>query len=235
VDIITGTKAKSIEIETDQPSVYADKKYTAEYIVAADGSHSMAMRHVPLKRKKIGDFFELEIEADNMDLPRDSFYAEFRDITTGLYAQTYGEGYMLGVFQGLGDNGKRIDLKEYMAESIQKLKVHNVTRRYGCAMPLHFSASSSYYKNILLAGDCVSSFSMATITGAMLTGLLAAQAVIEKSDGVEGAFEEYDKAWRKELQQASLDRMKSYFFLLKRLNQKRMGRLFKALAGADLG
>ncbi len=86
-----------------------------------------------------------------------------------------------------------------------------------------------------MAGDCVSCFSMATITGAMVTGLLAANAVLKKMDGDEQAFEEYDKAWRKELQQASLDRMKNYLFLLRRLNEKRLGRLFQALGGADLG
>jgi flavin-dependent dehydrogenase len=75
---------------------------------------------------------------------------------------------------------------------------------------------------------------MATITGAMLMGLLAGEAVLKKTEGTANAFEEYDKQWRKILQQASLDRMKYFFFLLRRLNEKRMGRLFKALGGSDL-
>jgi len=142
---------------------------------------------------------------------------------------------MLGVFQGLGMKDKRIDLNEYLEESIKKLKVKGVTCRYGCSIPIHLSASSSYYKNIIMAGDAVSSFSIATIAGAMMMGLLAGEAVIKKMEGIAGAFEEYDKKWRKVLQQGSMDGIRYFFFLLRRLNEKRMGRLFKVLEGSDLG
>jgi flavin-dependent dehydrogenase len=235
VDIITGAKVRSIETDGRQVSIYTDRKYDASYLVGADGSHSLVVRHLPLKRTRIGSLVEMEVEAESMDLPDDWFYAEIKDITTGLYAQTYGEGYMLGVFQGLGMNGKRIDLKGYMEESIKKLGVKGITRRYACNVPIHLSASSSYYKNIIMTGDAVSSFSMTTITGAMLMGLMAGEAVLKKLDGDSNAFEDYDKKWRKVLQQKSMDSMKYFFFLLRRLNEKRMGRLFKTLEGSDLG
>ena len=67
-------------------------------------------------------------------------------------------------------------------------------------------------KNIIMAGDAVASFSMATITGAMLMGMLAGDAVLKKIEGAADAFGEYDKKWRKELKQASMDNMQ-YFFL----------------------
>jgi flavin-dependent dehydrogenase len=193
------------------------------------------MRNLPLKRRKIGSLLEMEVEAQSMDIPDEWFYGDFKTVTTGLYAQPYGEGYMLGVFQGLGPGGKRINIKAYLEESIKKLNVRGITRQYGCLIPIHLSASSSYYKNIIMAGDSVSSFSMSTITGAMLMGLLAGEALLNKMQGAANAFEEYDKKWRKELQQASMDRLKYLFFLLRRLNEKRMGRLIKALGGSDLG
>jgi len=130
---------------------------------------------------------------------------------------------------------KRIDLKKYLEESIKKMKVEGITRRYGCAIPLHLSASSSYYKNIVMAGDTVSSFSMTTITGAMMMGLLAGEAVLKKMEGAASAFEEYDKKWRKVLQQGSMDGIRYFFFLLRRLNEKRMDRLIGVLEGSDLG
>ena len=37
------------------------------------------------------------------------------------------------------------------------------------------------------------------------------------------------------MQQGSMDGIKYIFFLLRRLNEKRLGRLFKALEGSDLG
>jgi len=235
VDIITGAKVRSIETDGQKVSVYADKKYDAKYLVGADGAHSMVVHNLPLKRRKIGSLLELEVEAERMDVPDDGMYGEMRGIKVGLYAQPYGEGYMLGVFQGLGMEDKRIDLKKYLEESIKKMKVEGITRRYGCAIPLHLSASSSYYKNIVMAGDAVSSFSMTTITGAMMMGLLAGEAVLKKMEGVESAFEEYNKEWRKILQQGSMDSLRYFFFLLRRLNEERMGRLFKVLGDSDLG
>ena len=212
-----------------------DQRYTADYLVGADGAHSVVMQHLPLKRRRIGSLLEIDVEAECMELPDERFYAEIKGMVQGLFAQPYGEGYMLGVFQGLGVNGRKIDLKAYLEESIKKLKVKGVIRRYGCSMPIHLSASSSFYKNVIMTGDAVSSFSMATITGAMLMGLMAGEAILKKEEGVKDAFEEYDKKWRKILQQGSMDNLKYFFFLLKRLNEKRMGRLFKTLSGDDLG
>ena len=54
-------------------------------------------------------------------------------------------------------------------------------------------------------------------------------------EGDGNAFQEYDKKWRKILKQGSMDGMKYLFPLLKRLNEKRMGRLLGALEGSDLG
>lgn len=234
VDIITGAKVKSVETDGQRVSVYADKKYDAKYLVGADGIHSMVIRYLPLKRRKIGNFFELEVEAEHMDIPDDGMYGEMKGVKVGFYAQPYGSGYMLGVFQGLGMKDKRIDLNEYLEESIKRLKVKGITHRYGCSQPIYLSASSSYYKNIIMAGDVVASFSIITITGAMMMGLLAGEAILRKMEGGVRSFEEYDKKWRKVLQQGSMDGIRYFFFLLRRLNEKRMGRLFGVLEGSDL-
>lgn len=234
VDIRTGTKVKSIKTNGQQVSITADKPYETNYLVGADGAHSLVMRSLPLKRKKIGTFVEMEVETERMDIPRSAFYAELKSMVAGVYAQPYGEGYMLGVFQGLGKNSPRINLQQYLEESLHKLKAEGITRRYGCSIPIYLSAPSSYYKNILMAGDSVGSFSMVTITGAMLMGLLAGEAVLKYMAGVTSAFEEYDKKWRSALQQQNMDKMRFFFFLLKRLNEKRMPRLVKALGGSDL-
>ena len=235
VDIITGAKVRSIETDGEKVRVCADENYDAKYLVGADGAQSRIVQYLPLKRRKIGSFLELEIEAEHMNIPDGGMYGEMKGIKVGLYAQPYGDGYMLGVFQGLGMKDKRVDLKKYLEESINKFKVKGITCRYGCSMPIHLSASSSYYKNIIMAGDTVASFSMVTIAGAMMMGLLAGEAVIKKIGGDANAFVEYDKKWRKVLQQGSMDSMRYFFFLLRRLNEGRMGRLFKVLEGPDLG
>ena len=234
VAIITGTKVTSVDTAGNRVCVYADKQYEADYLVGADGSHSLVARQLPLKRRKIGSFMEMEVETERMDIPDNGFYAEMRSITEGLYAQPYGDGYMLGVFQGIGSRGKRIDLKKYLEESLHKLKAERIIRRYGCSMPIYLSASPSYYKQVIMAGDSVASFSMLTITGALLMGFLAGEAVLKHMEGVSSAFAEYDKKWRKVLQQGNMDKMRHIFFLLKRLNEKRMPHLVKALEGADL-
>jgi flavin-dependent dehydrogenase len=162
-------------------------------------------------------------------------YGEMRNVKVGFYAQPYDKGYLLGAFQALGMKEKPIDLKAYMREIFDKLNVEGVTHRYGCSMPLYWSASSSYHENVVLAGDAVSSCSVTTIAGAMMMGLLAGEAVEKKMEGHEDAFKDYDKKWRKVLQQGSMDGMRYIFFLLKRLNEKRMARLFGALEGKDLG
>ena len=234
VDIITGTKVTSVDTAGHRVSVYADKKYEADYLVGADGAHSLVARQLPITKRKIGSFMEMEVEAERMDIPDHGFYAEMRNIAEGLYAQPYGDGYMLGVFQGTGPKGKRIDLKEYLEESLHKLKAGGITRRYGCSMPIYLSASSSYYKNVVMAGDSVASFSMLTITGALLMGFLAGEAILKHMEGVSSAFAEYDKKWRKAMQQGNMDKMKYIFFLLRRLNEKRMPQLVRALEGSDL-
>ena len=234
IELGTGTTVKSVETDGQRVCISADKQYEADYLVGADGAHSLVMRQLPLQRKKIGSFIEMEVEAERMTIPHNGFYAELRSMLIGLYAQPYGKGYMLGVFQGLGPNSTRIDLKGYLEESLHKLNGGGITRRYGCSIPIYLSASSSYYKNIIMAGDSVASFSMITITGAMLAGLLAGEALLKHMEGVTGAFEEYDKKWRRALQQQGMDRMRSCFFLLKRLNEKRLPRLVKALEGSDL-
>jgi flavin-dependent dehydrogenase len=234
VEIVTGARVRVVETDGKRASVYTDKKYDADYLVGADGAHSIVMRRLPLKRRRIGTLVELELEAGSMDVPGGGFYAEMRNVTTGLYAQPYGEEYMLGVFQGMGMNGERVDLKRYLEESIKKLKVKNITRRYAYSMPVNLSAPCSYYKNVAVAGDAVSSFSMATIRGAMVAGLLAGEAVLKSMEGYPHAFGEYDKEWREALGQKNLDNTRYFFFLLRRLNEKRMARLFKTLAGSDL-
>ena len=85
-----------------------------------------------------------------------------------------------------------------------------------------------------MAGDSVASFSMLTITGALLMGFLAGEAILKDMEGVSSAFAEYDKKWRKVLQQGNMDKMKYIFFLLRRLNEKRMPQLVRALEGPDL-
>jgi len=234
-EVITSAKVKSVETDGQMVSVYADKKYDAKYLVGADGANSQVMQYLPLKRRKIGSFVELEVEAESMDIPDNVMYGEMRGIKVGLYAQQYGNGYLLGVYQGLGLQDERIDLKRYMGESIKNLNVKGITCKYGCSIPIHLSASSSYHKNIIMAGDAVSSFSMTTITGAMMMGLFAGEAVIKKMEGDNSSFKEYDKKWRNVLQQGSMDSMSYLFFLLRRLNEKRMGRLFGVLQGSDLG
>lgn len=235
VDIITGTRVTSVDTTGTRISVHADKQYKADYLIGADGAHSLVARHLPLTRRRIGSLVEMEVEAERMALPGNGFYAEMRSIGEGLYAQPYGDGYMLGVFQGVGLKGERIDLKEYLEASLNKLRVEKITRRYGCSMPVYLSASSSYHKHVVMAGDSVASFSMVTITGALLMGVLAGEAVLKHMEGVSSAFAEYDLQWRKVLQQGNMDNMKYIFFLLKRLNEKRMPRLVKALEGSDLG
>lgn len=59
VDIITGTNVTSIDTAGHRVSVNADKKYEADYLVGADGAHSLVARQLPLKRRKIGNFMEM--------------------------------------------------------------------------------------------------------------------------------------------------------------------------------
>lgn len=235
VDIIINSKVKSIETDGQRVTVYADKKYDAKYLVGADGANSQVIKYLPFKRKRIGSLLELEVEAEDMDIADGSMYGEMRGIKIGLYAQPYGGRYLLGVYQTLGMKDERIDLKRYLDESINQLKVKGINCRYGCSMPIHLAAPSSYDQNIIMAGDAVGSFSLITITGAMMAGLLAGEAVMKKMEGVEDAFKEYDKKWRKVLHQGSMNSMRYFFFLLRRLNERRMGRLFKTLEGSDLG
>jgi flavin-dependent dehydrogenase len=235
VEIITGEHVTSVETDGQVVSVHAGKKYRAKYLLGADGANSRVAQHLPLQRRQIGNYLEMEIEADHMDIPDNGMYGELKGIKVGIFAQPYGGGYMLGVYQGLGMQDKKIDLKKLMEESIKKLNVRGITRKYGCSIPIRLSASSSFDKNIIMAGDSVGSFSMITITGAMMAGLLAGEALLKKMDGVESAFEEYDKKWRKLLYQRSMDGIRYGFFLLRRLNEKRLGRLFGALEGSDLG
>ena len=235
VEIITGEHVTSVETDGQVVSVHAGKKYRAKYLLGADGANSRVAQHLPLQRRQIGNYLEMEIEADHMDIPDNGMYGEMKGIKVGIFAQPYGGGYMLGVYQGLGIQDKKIDLKKLMEESIKKLNVRGITRKYGCSIPIRLSASSSFDKNIIMAGDSVGSFSMITITGAMMAGLLAGEALLKKMDGVESAFEEYDKKWRKLLYQRSMDGIRYGFFLLRRLNEKRLGRLFGALEGSDLG
>ena len=68
-----------------------------------------------------------------------------------------------------------------------------------------------------------------------MMGLFAGEAVIKKMGGDNHSFKEYDKKWRKVLQQGNMDSMRYLFFLLRRLNEKRMGRLVGVLQGSDLG
>jgi flavin-dependent dehydrogenase len=235
MDIITRENVRSVETTGDKVSVYTDKKYDAKYLVGADGAHSQVIRYLPIKRRRIGSIVELEVEAEHINIPGNGLYGEMKGIKVGRYAQPYGKGYMLGVYQGLGMKDKMIDLKEYLEESIKKLNVTGIRRRYGCNIPIHLSASSSYHKNIIMTGDAVGSFSMITITGAMMMGLLAGEAVLKRMEGDAGAFKNYDKKWREILQQGKIDGIRHFFFLFRRLNEKRMSRLFEVIGESDLG
>jgi flavin-dependent dehydrogenase len=235
VEIVTGAPVTSVETDGQKVSVFAGKKYDGRFLVGADGARSRVVQKLPIKRRQMGSLRELEVEAKRANVPEESMYGEMRNVKVGFYAQPYDKGYLLGAFQALGMKEKPIDLKAYMREIFDKLKVEGVTRQYGCSMPLYWSASSSYHENVVLAGDAVSSCSVTTIAGAMMMGLLAGEAVEKKMEGHEDAFKDYDKKWRKVLQQGSMDGMRYIFFLLKRLNEKRMARLFGALEGKDLG
>ena len=235
MDIITGEKVRSVETNGDKVSVYTDKKYDVKYLVGADGAHSRIIRYLPFKRRRIGSFVELEVEAEHINISGNGLYGEMKGIKVGLYAQPYGKGYMLGVYQGLGMKDKMIDLRGYLEESIKKLNVTGIRRSYGCNIPIHLSSASSYHKNIIMTGDAVGALSMITIAGAMMMGLLAGEAVLKRMEGDEGAFKEYDKKWRKILQQGSIDGVRHLFFLFRRLNEKRISRLFGAIGEADLG
>lgn len=54
VDIITGAKVRTVETNGEHVSVYTEKKYDAQYLVGADGAHSQVIRHLPIKRRKMG-------------------------------------------------------------------------------------------------------------------------------------------------------------------------------------
>jgi hypothetical protein len=49
----------------------------------------------------------------------------------------------------------------------------------------------------------------------MMMGQMAGEALRRKMEGVENAFKDYDKKWRKVLPQGNIDSMRYCFFILR--------------------
>lgn len=182
----------AVELETTQGKVYAD------YVIAADGVYTQIAKMAGWKNdtRSLIPALEYEIEVNDEDFERLSKSIRFDiDAIPAGYGWCFPKSHHLSIGVGafLKEDKK---IKEYCAEYIQFLGIEEIKgiKKYGYQIPVTPRTDGYVKNNVFLIGDAAGFADPLTaegISNAILSGKLAAEAIVDANGDREKAAKAY--------------------------------------------
>jgi flavin-dependent dehydrogenase len=225
---------RGVDFDGRRARVRADDDHECRLLVGADGSQSLVADALGMQREKLAVLFEREVELDRLDLPGETLLLQFEQSGSWFAALPAGERMLAAVFQLVGPRGVPQDLDARLDDRIERLGAGRRLVNRSAIVRLLEPAPLSYRDNVVLAGDALASYGLATISGALSCGALAGAAVSRSLAGSTYALPDYHTRWRRANGQAWLDQVRHLVPLLARVEDRRIDRAIRALrSGGD--
>jgi geranylgeranyl reductase family protein len=201
-EVRDGTAVTGIEWKSDRWLVKTEHEVLeAKYLVAADGAKGSMAKWLGFKERKrrMGAALEVEAAASNHDIQAAHF--DFGSVANGyIWNFPKADGYSIGVGTFIG--GEKQNLKEIGEEYAKTFGVNfSTVKQYGHPLCLWDGDQSLHTQNALLTGESacvVDPFTAEGIRPALLTGMLAAEAIDRALGGDINALEQYTQKVQEE-------------------------------------
>lgn len=177
----------------------------ANYVVAADGALSPTAKLTGWKETRYlipALEYEVEVEAEEFERLSKEVRLDFDAVPLG-YGWVFPKKNHLSIGVASARRTK-INLKKYYREYLETLNIKSVLKEelHGFQIPLTSRKDGFARKNVLLVGDAAGfadPFSAEGITNAMLSGIMAAESIIESRIDGKNAEELYTKKLEEKL------------------------------------
>jgi flavin-dependent dehydrogenase len=231
-DVIDSAAVREIDFEGKDVKVRTDSEYTGSVLVGADGAHSFVARSLNIKREKLAIMFQREIEVSRMDIPDETLHVQIDDLKNLFFAFPYAKRYMASTIQTVGIREAPDDLERIVIDKSERLGGGRILEARDAVVRLLAPSSISYRNNVVLTGDALATYGIATISGALTMGMMAGHAVNRFLAGSRYALPEYHTQWRKMKKLEFIEKMKLIQPLIARIDSRRVDRIIKALRGS---
>ncbi len=199
----TETTVTGLAWQNDRWTVYTDRgEFSALYVIGADGAKGTMAKMLGFKDRKRRLGAALEVEALLPEPDRIAAHFDFGSVTNGyLWNFPKHDGYSIGAGTFRGTDEKQ-NLKE-IAESYAHCFGVDISKikKYGHPLCLWDGHQKLHTQNALLAGEAacvVDPFTAEGIRPALLTGMLAAEAIDRALAGDQNALSHYSKRVQEE-------------------------------------
>jgi flavin-dependent dehydrogenase len=193
--------------------------------------------YIDADREKLAVMFQKEAELSHLDTDTDS---DTLIIQIDSYADWFsvipmGERVLVSAVNIVGPRGVPADLDARLMDKIESMGGGRCLHTRAAVVSISEPAEKSFKENIILSGDSVSGYGMATIFGALSQGILAGQAVHRYLAGSHYSFPDYDVRWRKATSQGLLNSFRYLLPILTRLKGSRIDKVVEAMNGKGIG
>ncbi|MBN2493136.1 MAG: FAD-dependent monooxygenase [Deltaproteobacteria bacterium] len=215
--------------------VRADEDHVGRILVGADGANSLVARSLPLRRQELAVIFEREAEVDRLDLPPETLHIQVDDIRNLFFAYAAGGRFLASVIQVVGPRGVPSDLDARLDDRIERLGAGRRLVARSAIARMSEPSPISYRDNVVLTGDALAAYGLATISGALCMGALAGRSVNRFLAGSRYALPDYHQRWRQQTRQSLIEKLRWILPLVDRIHGDRADRMIRALRGSGGG
>lgn len=230
-EVRVGSAVREVDSDGREARVRTDQEVQARVLLGADGVNSIVRRSLGFRREKLAVLFQREIKLSSLEVPAETLQIQMDDIRNLFFAYPLGESYLASVIQVVGPRQVPEDLEERLEDRVERLGAGRALAARGAVVRLFSPATTSYRNNVVLAGDALASFGLASITGALTMGTLAGQTIQRYLSGSRYALPEYHGEWRKHTHQGMIEKLRWTLPVLSRFEENRVDRVIKATRG----
>jgi flavin-dependent dehydrogenase len=231
VEVRVGTAVREVDTDGREARIRTEEEHRARVLVGADGVNSMVARSLSLRREKLAVLFQREVELDRLDVPAETLLVQIDDYRNLFFAFPLGEKFLASVIQIVGPREVPEDLEARLIDKTERLGAGRPLAARSAIVRLYEPLGTSFKDNVVLTGDALAAYGLASITGAMTMGAMAGNAVHRLLAGSRYALPDYHGNWRKATSQGFLEKLRWLSPVLSRLNTSRVDGLVRAARG----
>ncbi len=234
-EVRVGATVRGVDTDGREARIRTEEEHRARVLVGADGVNSIVVRSLGLRREKLAVLFQREVELDRLDVPPETLLVQIDDYRNYFFAFSLGEKFLASVVQVVGPREVPDDLQERLIDKTERLGAGRPLAARNAIVRLYEPLGISFRDNVVLTGDALAAYGLATISGAMTMGAMAGSAVNRLLAGSHYALPDYHGNWRKATSQGLLQKMRWLSILLSRLDARRVDNLVRAAQGGSNG
>jgi flavin-dependent dehydrogenase len=232
-EVRVGSAVRDVDTDGREARVRTDEEHQARVLLGTDGSNSIVRRSLGYKREKSAVLFQRELKLSQLDVPAETLHIQMDNIRNLFFAFGLGDAYLASVMQVVGVRQVPGNLEDHLVDQAERLGAGRTLAARGAVVRLFSPATFSYRQNVILAGDALATYGLASITGALTMGALAGRAIHRFLAGSRYALPEYHGEWRKLTIQSWTEKLRWIMPVLSRIDADRLDRMLRASRGGN--